>query len=761
MARPKLIHPGQPLVLRAILGLYEFFASLKLAVVLILLLAIVLGTATFVEANYGTAAVGFLIYHTWFFAALLSLLALSIFCAAAIRFPWKRHQTGFVITHIGLLTLLAGSAISDRGSVNSQMPVYLGDSNQAAVDMDQSLISISNIPGHPEQLDVRFQPGPFNWSDLAPYPITRRLKSWVGIDNSSQTWRHPPQTLYNDGKTKLEVVDYYSRSAVHGTPYLSLRFYQPKFKMEIPVELSTRHDKPVAEAPLGMVGDVFMWRSDEPDALTAFKECKPDRTVEGDGMVAFWCKGETICASVKELKKLKAQGKRFELPDGLSVELAGYSDSVDLQSLIHGKGLIPAGSDGEDLGPTVELFVYEKGAAATSPAKVDEKEKADKAKADKKEAPTAPEPRSHVLRFAQYPYMPGGKQPAGFQAEFYHPSTKGRVEILIGPGDKLAYRAWQKALGRVTASGDLEIGKTVDTFSMGGGGDATGSERSVMTMTPLRYIGPGQEGTERIGPNQVIVSLPFEKSEEKSERGLTKAARMRLTWTDSSGQTKQDDFWLTQNLPSQWPGAGRRQVHQTDIGADKPVLASLNVRETNVGFAMKLVNFDLEVDPGTKMASNYTSHLVQVDVRHDPEIEQLRQRLAEASDPASKQVARVALDEALNARIEAELQKLKGKSDAEAKKIVENSSDMSNIVVTMNRPLDYPDLDGRSLRFFQENYLAPDKERGTPLGSVFRVNYDPGRPVKYLGSGLIVFGIFLMFYMRAYFFKRPAQGAVS
>jgi len=44
---------------------------------------------------------------------------------------------------------------------------------------------------------------------------------------------------------------------------------------------------------------------------------------------------------------------------------------------------------------------------------------------------------------------------------------------------------------------------------------------------------------------------------------------------------------------------------------------------------------------------------------------------------------------------------------------------------------------------------------------VFRVNYDPGRPVKYLGSGLIVFGIFLMFYMRAYFFKRPAKGAVT
>ncbi|HET6328073.1 MAG TPA: hypothetical protein VFG04_25545 [Planctomycetaceae bacterium] len=733
MARQKLNQPTQPLFVRSILSLYEFFASLKLAVVLILLVAIVLGSATFVEANYGTAAVGFLIYHTWYFAALLSLLALNIFCAAAIRFPWKRHQTGFVITHIGLLTLLAGSAISDRGSVNSQMLVYLGESNQLAIDMDQSILSVSNIPSRPQQLDVRFQPGPFNWSDLAPWPITRRIKSWFGLDNPAQTWQHPPQVIYNDGKTKLEVVDYYSRSSVVSTPYLGLRFYQPKFKLEIPVDLSTRPGEPFAKSPLGPVGDVAMWHADEPDALTAFKACLPDRSVEGDGTVCFWWKGETTCASVKELKKLKSQGKRFELNGGLTVELNAYGESVDLRALVRGQGLVPPGPDGEDIGPTVDLSLYEKVAGK--------------------------ENKSQVLRFAELPYMPAGKQPAGFRADFYHPFVKGRVEILVGANDKMAYRAWQQAAKRVVAAGDLEIGRTVDTFSMGGD-DPTGGGRSVMTMTALRYVGAGQEGTERIGSNQLIVPLPFEKSDEKAERGLSKAVRMRLTWTESSGQTKQDDFWLTQNLPEPWARAGRRQVHRTDIGGDKPILTSLNVRETNVGFAMKLINFDLEVDPGTKMAGNYTSHVVQVDVRHDPEVERLREKFDEASDPVRKQSVRVELDDAVTKKIDTQLETLKGKSEVEQRKIVENSQDMANLVVTMNRPLDYPDLDGRQLRFFQENYLAPDKERATPLGSVFRVNYDPGRPVKYLGSGLIVFGIFLMFYMRAYFFKRPA-GALS
>src|SRR3990170_1096302 len=68
MARPKLSHPGQPRILRAVLWVYEFFASLKLAVVLILSVAVVLAVATFVESYYNGAAVGFLIYHTTWFA---------------------------------------------------------------------------------------------------------------------------------------------------------------------------------------------------------------------------------------------------------------------------------------------------------------------------------------------------------------------------------------------------------------------------------------------------------------------------------------------------------------------------------------------------------------------------------------------------------------------------------------------------------------------------------------------------------------------
>ena len=608
MARHTLIDPNQPFFVRAVLRVYEFLSSLKLAVVLILSLACLLGLATFVEANFGTAAVGFLIYHTWFFSALLALLATNIFCAAAIRFPWKRHQTGFVITHIGLLTLLTGSAISDRGSVNSQMLVFLGQSNHVAIDMDQSTINIADIPGRPEPVQVRFHPGPFNWSDLAPYPIVRRIKSWVGLDDPHKSWVHPPQVLYNDGRTKIEVVDFYSRSIVRAVPYLALDFYQPMLKVQIPIELemdSSHQELPVAKAPLMGIGEVLMWKTNDDEALAAFKECKPDRMVEGQGLVAIWSKGETYSVTVRELQKLKDQGKTFPLNDRLSVELGGYVDSPDLTALVHGRGLVPqndsAEGDEHGVGPTVEIVVHEKNGSTES--------------------------KYRIVRFAQLPYLPEGKHPAGFYAEFFHPQVKGQVDVLIGPGDKLVYRAWQQKLGRVMASGDLAIGKTVDTFSMGGG-------ENVMRMTPTRFVSDNNDSSRRITPGEVVLPLPF----DKGDRGESKCVNLRVTSTNSqSGRTEQDTFWLKQNLPEPWESARRRQVHDTNVGGDRPIKSSYNVKQTEVGFTLKLVDFDLEVDPGTKTAGNYTSHVIQVDVRNDPEVVALEQKIDAARDAAEKQ----------------------------------------------------------------------------------------------------------------------------
>src|SRR5688572_24965468 len=98
MARPKLVSPDQPLPLRILLRLVGFAASIQPGVVLILTMAFILALGTIVEAAWGTPAAQFGVYQTWWFNLCLLLLGVNIFSAAAIRYPWKRHQTGFVIT---------------------------------------------------------------------------------------------------------------------------------------------------------------------------------------------------------------------------------------------------------------------------------------------------------------------------------------------------------------------------------------------------------------------------------------------------------------------------------------------------------------------------------------------------------------------------------------------------------------------------------------------------------------------------------------
>src|SRR5262249_32971132 len=70
------------------------------------------------------------------------------------------------------------------------------------------------------------------------------------------------------------------------------------------------------------------------------------------------------------------------------------------------------------------------------------------------------------------------------------------------------------------------------------------------------------------------------------------------------------------------------------------------------------------------------------------------------------------------------------------------------VTITMNEPMVH-----RHLTFYQSSYSeGRDPQTGQGNGqfnSVLQVGYDPGRPVKYFGCALVVFGAFVQFYMRA------------
>src|SRR5262249_55716161 len=101
------------------LRLVRLLGSLQVAVVGLTLFAFVLAIGTIVESWYSGKVAGDLVYRTWWFDSLLLALGVNIFFAAAKKWRWKKHQTGFLITHVGLLCLVGGGLVSSIGGVDS------------------------------------------------------------------------------------------------------------------------------------------------------------------------------------------------------------------------------------------------------------------------------------------------------------------------------------------------------------------------------------------------------------------------------------------------------------------------------------------------------------------------------------------------------------------------------------------------------------------------------------------------------------------
>lgn len=103
--------------------IFRYLSSVKLAIPLMLVLGVVVGWGTVIESRYNSEYSNLVIYKSLWFNILLILLWINIFCATISRIPFKRHHTGFVITHIGLLILLVGGFLTNRFGIDGQLSV--------------------------------------------------------------------------------------------------------------------------------------------------------------------------------------------------------------------------------------------------------------------------------------------------------------------------------------------------------------------------------------------------------------------------------------------------------------------------------------------------------------------------------------------------------------------------------------------------------------------------------------------------------------
>jgi hypothetical protein len=601
--RPEAAPSRPPAVIRAFDAVYRFLASLKLAVISLGTLAAVLAYATFFEKWYGSAAVQEWIYQSKGFAILLAFLGANILCAALIRFPWKRRQTGFVVTHAGLLVLLAGSWWSVMTSEEGQVAALEGEVKNELVRNDYPVIRIKQVDPHDPENELRewelpFRPGAFAWGPGQPRPegmLASFFSAFRGGDDA-----RPTETLTRPGDPFRFVVKSHIPASIPAVRHEADAKGVPMAKI-----------RPLFKAP-GMAKPRDVFADDDRWFLSDRRICKVVKS-EGPAQFAFLYvdRAELVDEflnppadpgqdGVARFRYNDGAGKprRFDFPlDGAAGKTVTLPDSDLSVKFLEVVGF-PAGEAGlgEMLGEsTVPIAEFEVRQGDKPPVK----------HFGLASLPMFP----NVIPSASGDAGPPPKPLVGisyFLPPVLDPKGNGRfglVEVLGTPDGSLYYRVFGRAEGKtrgaVRDKGPVTKGKQVLAF--GGNPNMpmnllfevedyipSGVEMPVCEAVDLP---PGQMGNGiPASLVEMTVKDPDDPSKEYSkEFYVRKSASL-------------DPVWRTVAIgPPGRPEA--TQVFKLAYDADRRPL----------GFDLKMVDFQRGFDPGTEKASRYSSDVLLTD----------------------------------------------------------------------------------------------------------------------------------------------------
>ena len=742
MARPKLRNSDQPHFVQLVFGTFELFASLKLAVSVIFSSAAILAWATFVESEYGTPAVKFGVYDNPLFGALFALLGINVFSAAVARYPWKKYQLGFVVTHIGLLTLLLGCLITRQGWIDAQMPIFEGGAGYRAFTADQhfelTLREAGREPGDPVPvIEIPFRPGPFNWGDYGTVFNSVEVEqdedeesssSWltglpgrasIGLKNllrfscyvTFNAAHRNEGVLYDDEGIKLEVLEFYSDAMPVQTPFLGLRMSMPRGQTMgadgrqvdleesfVPINLRVRNFFPdeylfgIGASENAGGGRITFTLAGTENQAKAFRESQPEGDLGENGQIVLHVDGHRHVLQVDELLKEEGGPQPLGGISTTTVELVLAEKNGGLQRDRQNGGLRMAGAEGQTVpgGPAVELKITRGGGETAS-----------------------------VILFADHPNMNLYDYAADVFGSYWydHGEIKSldlmrgkggsRIDILQAQDETLYYRYWNRKDVAVIAELPRD-GAKVDAFKM--------------PVAQLQMFVDADEYLPSKQPGEIERPVAFSK--DKIPQAKRPAALVRLT-VDGN----EEEFWIA-GMPVEPDAREPREGEIEMVGGDERAV-SVTFRPTDafmdVGLQVHLDQFHRKLDPGTSQAAFYGS-TVDISTR----------------DPNNPLVESEVLGE--------------------------------NVLIEMNVPKDFVDpVSGHTYRFFQESFSGPfkpgsaiyDEHAAIAAGrehfytSTLTVNYDPGRGVKYAGCLLVCSGIFMMFFMRAYFFKSHTRAMVA
>jgi len=397
--------------------IFDFLASLKLAVILLVAFAILLSWATILESKTSTENVQRLIYQTRWFDFLLFVLGVNVFCAAMSRFPWKKRHTGFVITHLGILIILAGSMVTRKYGIEGQLILQEGQTSDSIL-INETVLSVK-VP----RMNVQVEYDP--WFLNRPIPEGKEIRYPVG---ETGIVCYVERYLLNP-----QPIQRVTGGGTPGNPAIQLGLHQAGMNETSTGPWLIARDPAQNTMNLGQMAQVQFRRVESPAELEAALAPPTSESTQTVGQVLLHQADGTIVQTLL-LEDLLKEPKNFEWNQK--------------QYTVTNKEFLPRASiqDGQ-------LINRESG--AFNPAIRFTLE--------------GPEGTEEHLAFSEFPdfgSIHGKANPSGLSARLIYPNASSSastnlVTLLETPDGQLHYRATNTAGGFLT--GTIQIGKPFQT----------------------------------------------------------------------------------------------------------------------------------------------------------------------------------------------------------------------------------------------------------------------------------------------------------
>jgi hypothetical protein len=159
--------------------IFEFFASLKLAVVLLAVIIVAAIAGTFYESSFDAKVARAYVYGAPWFNLWLVLLGANLACSALSRWPWRKHHLAFLITHLGIITLLIGSLIGRIWGIEGTITLFKGEPPTNRLLVDERQLRVHDVDGIVKGYPAEFlhhPPTPQQPRDLGPLASGAHLR---------------------------------------------------------------------------------------------------------------------------------------------------------------------------------------------------------------------------------------------------------------------------------------------------------------------------------------------------------------------------------------------------------------------------------------------------------------------------------------------------------------------------------------------------------------------------------------------------------